>query len=289
MNHEMEDIQSASAIVHGFEKVALAWRDLNAFFAKTAQIPGDPDSFVVRYGKFEDDSNVADFIDGCTAVNECARELGSLAPPAGIFGEIFRLALDVERTAAAYARTLADLGGGLDGGGSADSADSLKQALTGSAGLVPMLVDIKATTIDLGTRIGHVKEQLQIANYAIGRTGLLNQANQTIGYLEHRLERKNAPDMAAESARKRQFLSDVDNIFAAGTAAVLGLASVENHVGKIGKVAADARSLLMSVCTAANHEQLTDSGWVAKALGMPEALLFWTQLNRAAQEFCARR
>jgi hypothetical protein len=47
----------------------------------------------------------------------------------------------------------------------------------------------------------------------------------------------------------------------------------------------DTRSLLMSVCTAANTGQLADYHWVAKALLMPDSLASWSHLNDSAQRF----
>ncbi len=243
--------------------------------------------------------------------------LESDGTPLSIYGEITRLLLRVQNLASTFCATLQNLEDLLSPqrGRIEQRSENLKQVLVGNDGLVPVIVALKAKTLMLDQKIKPLRERLQAANEAISGTDVLSAANQRIGYLESKLAEKKAPLAQAKKEwdsalfgkdgkrkkyealleeynalqldydLKNQFVTDADNIFAAGTAAVLGVATVENQVEKIGKVMADARSLLMSVCTAANAEQLADYKWVSKALGLQEYFQFWSQLNKEAQEF----
>ncbi len=238
-------------------------------------------------------------------------------PPDFIYGETVWAMLRVSQVAGAFHTTLQSLPTLLAAGnGSATQrADNLKQVLVGSDSLLPQLVALKADALQFDQRIKPIQQRLQSANEAINQTTMLNLANQRIGALESaQAERAKSLAQAKQEAdsawigkedkrkryetllaayqrseldhtRKRQFVADVDNIFAAGTAAVQALATIANQFDKLGKVAADARALLMNVCTSASVEQLSDYPWVSQALATPDYVAGWSSLRDQTERF----
>lgn len=238
-------------------------------------------------------------------------------PPDFIYAETVWAMRRVSQLAGAFGATLHSLPTLLaaGNGGAVERADQLKQALVGSDGLLPPLVALKAEMLQCIQRIKPIQQRLQAANEAISQTTMLNLANQQIGSLAS-AQAERAKSMArakqeADSAwigkeakrtlyetlreqyqrseqdqmRKRRFVAEVDNIFAAGTAAVLALATIADQFEKLGKLAADARALLMSVCTSASVEQLADYQWVSQALAAPDYLAAWSSVHDAAGQF----
>lgn len=321
------------ALSPDFAALETAWQEFSVFFSKTANIPESAAAFEAKYGQL-DDPTLDSFIANCAIANTCAAALGSSAafrqqmardpglleradPPDTMLGEIFWLCSLIQNAASTYRNTLQSLEILLppSSGDAQERADKLKQVLTGTNGVVPAFIDIKAKTLMFDQRVAQLLERLNAANEGISQCTVLNAANQQIGAQESRLSDRKQQLLQAkqqsegaffgkeeklksyetslkeytrldgEYARKRQFVADVDNIFAAGTAAVLALSTVRNQVQKVGKLMADSRSMLMSLCTAADTEQLSDYRWVAKALGMPGSLNSWSRLIDNARRF----
>lgn len=277
-----------------FESFSTAWLAFSDYFARTANIPSSVAAFETKYAKV-DDPSLEQFVMNCDIANECAAALGKSGRTRqgadSILGEVISLASGTKDIAGKYCAMLQQLKVLLSpsAGDEHQRSDKLKQALIDD--LVPNLVELKANTLMLDKQIEPLQARLTAANVAISQTTVLNAVNQQIGYLAAKLadrKSKTTVEQQQEYDRLCQFVTDVDNIFALGTSAVLAVGSVRNQVQKVGKLMGDTRSLLMSVCTAANTGQLADYQWVAKALLMPESLVSWSRLNDNAQRFLLR-
>jgi len=276
----------------GFDAFRTAWHTFSAFFARTASIPPSVAAFEAKYVHV-DDPSLEQFVVNCDAANACAAALGDGGRPRqqladAVLAELIGFAADTRSAAGVYCATLQNLEALLapSGGNPVQRADHLKTRLIND--IVPRLVGLKADALMLDRQLAPLQASLTAANEAVNQTTLLNTVNQRIGYLSAKLASRHAqpaPEQQQEYARLRQFVSDVDNIFAAGTAAVLAIASVRSEVQALGKLMGDTRSQLMSVCTAATTEQLADYQWVAKALDMPASLASWSALLDDASRF----
>jgi hypothetical protein len=276
----------------GFDAFDPAWQTFSDYFAKTLSIPPSVAAFEAKYAHV-DDPSLAQFVADCDAANACAAALGvggrpGQQPADAVLTGLIGFAAHTRDAAGVYGATLQNLEAMLapSGGNPVQRADYLKKRLIDD--IVTRLVGLKADALMLDRQLEPLQARLTAANEAINQTTLLNTVNQRIGYLAARLadrDTQDAPEQRQEYARWRQFVADVDNIFAAGTAAVLALGAVRSQVRKLGKLMGDTRSLLMSVCSAATTEQLTDPEWVAKALGMPAALASWSNLLDEASRF----
>lgn len=275
----------------GFEAFSTAWQTFSDYFGKTENMPSSADAFETKYANL-DDPSLAPFLANCDVANACAAALGDggrLRQPAdSVLGKLIGFASRARDIAGVYCATLQNLEGMLApaGGDAQQRADQLKKRLIGD--IVPGLVALKADALMLDQQLAPLQARLNAANEAITQTTVLNTANQQIGYLAARLADPASRPTAQERQeyeRLRLFVADVDNIFAAGTAAVLALGAVRSQVEKLGKLMGDTRDLLMSVCSAATSAQLADDQWVAGALGMPASLAAWSGLMNDAQRF----
>lgn len=274
----------------GFDAFGTAWQAFSDYFGKTGNMPSSVDAFEAKYASV-DDPSLEQFVVNCDEANACAVALGDGGPrpPAdSVLGQLVGFASLARDTAGVYCATLQNLEGMLApaGGDAQQRADHLKQRLVGD--IVPRLVELKADALTLDKQVEPLQARLAAANEAISQTTLLNTVNQRIGYLAAKLDggaSASTAELQQEYERLCQFVTDVDNIFAAGTAAVLAVGAVRNQVQKLGKMMGDTRDLLMSVCTAATPGQLADPQWAAGALGMPESLASWSSLMDGARRF----
>lgn len=273
----------------GFEAFGTAWQAFSDYFGKTGNIPASVDAFEAKYANV-DDPSLAQFVANCEVANACAADLGGLFQPRAdsVLGRIVGFAALARDAAGVYCATLQNLGDMLapSAGDAQQRADRLKKRLIDD--IVPRLVALKADALALDKRVESLQEHLTAANEGISQTTLLNTVNQRIGYLAARLAdgaSASTAELQQEYERLGRFVTDVDNIFAAGTAAVLAVGSVRRQVQQLGKLMGDTRDLLMSVCTAATAAQLADPRWAARALGMPESLASWSGLMDDARRF----
>lgn len=241
--------------------------------------------------------------------------LQSGTAPSEIYAQVVWCASQVQNVATSFETTLGALALLLNpGNGSVEErAEQVKQILVGN--LVPDAVGLKVFTMEFQQQITPLQAKLREVNEALNKSNLLNLANQEIGYLEAKLSKLNekvaqakkaadsaligkeekqkhyqelqaqANAMAAQIAAKRLFVSQMDNLFLATTTATVALLTVGNQIEKIGKIFADARSFLMSLCTSASAAQLADYQWLSGAMELPKGIANWAILANEAQKY----
>jgi len=305
--------------------------ELEKFFAHASRLPADEKAFETRYGTFQENSGVRQFVGALQEVNEMARGLGNPAslkecisedgnylfnpePPAVIYHHLIWLANHIANAASTVKKGYADLAGLFDMPGSPGSrAQGVKGVLVGNGGLASIAARVQTEVRQLTDNLEPFVPRLMQVVRTFNQTTLLNQANETIGYLEEktRQAQKRADEAEkkakgwygrkkrrkqyesflkeiganrAETEHKRLFVEDLDGFFVAADRVVPAVKRIDNKLKGIEKLFADLEDHVASVCKLATGKQLSDRNWVARALSLSDEVDKWDAIENAAHD-----
>jgi hypothetical protein len=179
------------------------WSVAQSFFALVGGLPADEESFVSRYGPFENQVSVEQFTGAVRAVNEIAGKLGGseslkrrvaadgqylLRPsaPDEVYANIVWVAIQAGSAAKTISSTFELLPGlmqsaGATAGGRAQRA---RQVLAGEGGLVSTAEAVAGQIQQVRDRLAPYVPPIPKAIVAFNESEVLNQANRAIGGLQ---------------------------------------------------------------------------------------------------------
>src|SRR5271157_2166590 len=178
--------------------------ELEKFFAHASRLPADEKAFETRYGTFQENSGVRQFVGALQEVNEMARGLGNPAslkecisedgnylfnpePPAVIYHHLIWLANHIANAASTVKKGYADLAGLFDMPGSPGSrAQGVKGVLVGNGGLASIAARVQTEVRQLTDNLEPFVPRLMQVVRTFNQTTLLNQANCLVGLIEQR-------------------------------------------------------------------------------------------------------
>lgn len=202
------DAQDSNQSPVDFQYFTRQWSHLQSWFTRVLQLKSDEASFADRYGSFQEEDGVREFIGSVAQVKEIAQGFGnpgtlkqrlsenpeylfSSEPPHEPYAHLVWLVSQIENAAGSFNRTLSELEPRLDpsAGSPRQRAQTLKNILAGQNGLMATANDIKRKIQTLRDKITPFEPRLTTAVQAFIQSDLLNQANEKIGANQGALER----------------------------------------------------------------------------------------------------
>lgn len=208
-----------------FDFVTEEWLDLQTWLAQIRVLPRTAEDFIARYGTFDDADGTHATVAALTASAGFADQFGSAAavthelasdgtylssatPPSMVYGHMIWWAMQVHNAAAGAQARLAALTAAL--GANGITADDVRAMLGGQAGISSEL----STAVDAGTDLvttirnlrSHILPQVQV----LAGTGLINEANRSIGGLGAQIAALRTRAIADYQAWRHRALSPDD-------------------------------------------------------------------------------
>lgn len=297
------------------------WAGVQAFFAPLSRMPVDQAGFASRYGPFEDQAAVEQFIAALREINQIGKELGGPDnrcvpgpnPPDEVYAGIAWVSLRAGDTANAISSTLELLPKMMEGA-ARERAQRVKQTLAGSGGLVFQARETAKAIQNIAEKIASYGPRLKKPLLAVHDSEIVGQANRAISGSKVEIPRlQKQADEAAEKAkgwfgadkakqeyerltgeiarnkseieRKGLLESDMGDFFVGSSKVPRALSNSADQLRTLGKAFQGIADRIDDTCRLATDEQLGDPAWLAKALNLQSEIASWKELQSAAQKF----
>ncbi|GEM_PF-4925023 len=181
--------------------------NLQVWLKQVVQLPENEEAFKARYGSFQDEQGVQNFVSALANARQIAESFGNPTtlkqqiasdpnslmgsnPPKLVYGHLVWLFIQIENAASTFEITLGSLQQLLEPSNTDQKtrAEHLKNILNGSGGLVSTANNSKSKTEILMSQISPFESQLSQAIQTFNETQLVNQANQSIGLLGSKID-----------------------------------------------------------------------------------------------------
>jgi hypothetical protein len=178
------------------------WADVQAFFSRLNRMPADKAKFLSRYGSFENEPSVDQFVAALEELQQVGKELGGPdsarrrisdgqyllqpTPPEEVYASMMWVSMRAGDTANTIASTLELLPTILEGAGvtSKERAQRVRQLLAGSDGLVTQATETAKAVQSVAEKVDSYAARLNKPLLAVHDSEIVNQANGALSDLK---------------------------------------------------------------------------------------------------------
>jgi hypothetical protein len=315
-----------------------SWAIIDTFVKQASVFPRATDVFEKRYGVFNDKASLSSFVKSLSIMDGIFEKAGSPGhlkqllindpqyltrpqPPAGdLYGKTVWLSNQAANIATVIATTIESWKNIPDAGSgnAAERARQLTDTITGASGIAPLIEAFSKQAGLVADFSAPLIQPLQQAFLTISDTGLLDEANETIGRLESengqyaariarlkdsakklfggRKIRQEIEELTQkiaaneeELAKKKLFTSELNTpFFVTGNKLTGALEDIKGNLERIARDFSVYASRLAGICKISSTGQLSDRDWVDKAFDTHGTIAAWQQLRDASTNYAVR-